>query len=358
MLKFFIIFAKLINKYKMAKQEATISHREIVDQIRKREFQPVYLLMGDESYYIDRISEFIADNVLTESERDFNQQIIYCTRETQVGDIINAARRYPMMSEYQVVIVKEAQNLLKIDELSIYANNPLKTTILVICYKNGSVDKRKKLVPAINKVGIVYESNKLKEGMLPGFISDYLRRKGITIDQNAQQILVESIGSDLNRMASELDKLIIGLPAGFKQVTAEIVEKNTGISKEFNIWELRNAIVVKDVLKANRIIHFFEENPKENPPIAVVTMLFNFFSNLMLAFYAPEKTPRGMMEQLDFRSEWQLKDYTLAMKSYTAMKTMQIIGKIRETDARLKGIEKGNISDGDLMKELLFFILH
>lgn len=342
----------------MAKQEATISHREIVDQVRKRDFKPIYLLMGEESYYIDKISEFIGDNVLNETERDFNQQIIYCTRETQIGDIINAARRYPMMAEHQVVIVKEAQNLLKFDDFAIYAQNPLKTTILVICYKNGSVDRRKKVVPMIEKVGIVFESKKIKEGLLPGFITDYLRRKQVTIDQNAQQILVESIGADLNRMASELDKLIIGLPPGFKQVTTEVVEKNIGISKEFNIWELRNAIVVKDVMKANRILHFFEENPKENPPIAVVTMLFNFFANLMMAYYAPEKTPRGMMEQLDFRSEWQLKDYQLAMRSYTAMKTMLIIGKIRETDARLKGIEKGNISDGDLMKELLFFILH
>lgn len=342
----------------MAKQEAAISHRDIVDQVRKKDFKPIYLLMGDESYYIDKISEFIADNVLTESERDFNQTIVYCTRETQIGDIINAARRYPMMAEHQVVIVKEAQNLLKFDDFAIYAAKPLKTTILVICYKNGSVDKRKKVVPAIEKVGIVYESKKLKDGMLPGFITDYLRRKKVTIDQSAQQMLVESIGSDLNRMAGELDKLVIGLPAGFNQVTAELVEKNIGISKEFNNWELRNAIVAKDVMKANRILHYFEENPKANPPIMIISMLFNFFANVMLAYYAPDKTQRGLLDQLDLRSEWQLRDYQMAMRNFSAMKTMLIIGKIRETDARLKGIEKGNISDGDLMKELVYFILH
>jgi len=342
----------------MAKQEATISHREIVDQVRKRDFKPIYLLMGEESYYIDRISEFIADNVLPESERDFNQQVIYCTRETQISDIINAARRYPMMAEYQVVIVKEAQNLLKFDDFAVYAANPLKTTILVICYKNGIPDRRKKAVPAIEKVGIVFESKKMKEGVLPNFISDYLRRRQVTIDQSAQLMLVESIGADLNRMAGELDKLIIGLPAGFKQITAELVEKNIGISKEFNNWELRNAIVAKDVMKANRILHYFEENPKANPPIAVISMLFNFFANLMLAYYAPEKTSKGIMEQLDMRNEWQIKDYLSAMKCYTAMKTLLIIGKIREADAKLKGIEKGNITDGDLMKELVYFILH
>ena len=342
----------------MAKQEATISHRDIVDQIRKGEFKPIYLLMGDESYYIDKISDFIADNALAESERDFNQQVIYCTRETQVGDIVNAARRYPMMAERQVVIVKEAQNLLKFEDLTIYANKPLMSTILVICYKNGTVDRRKKIVPTIEKVGLVYESKKLKDTMLPGFISDYLRRKQVSIDQAAQQMLVESIGSDLNRMAGELDKLVIGLPAGFKQVTTELVEKNIGISKEFNNWEFRNAIIAKDVMKANRILHYFEQNPKSNPPIAVMPVLFNFFANLMLAYYAPDKSPRGVMEQLDLRSEWQLKDYTLAQRNYSAMKTMLIIGKIRETDAKLKGIEKGNISDADLMKELVFFILH
>jgi len=342
----------------MAKQEATISPHDIVDQIRKKDFRPIYLLMGEESYYIDRISEYIADNVLPEAERDFNQQVIYCTRETQVSDIINAARRYPMMAEHQVVIVKEAQNLLKIEDIAIYAANPLKTTILVICYKNGSIDRRKKIIPAIEKVGVVYESKKYKEGSLPTFINDYLRRKQVTIDQAAQQMMVESIGADLNRMAGELDKLIIGLPVGFKQITAELVEKNIGISKEFNNWELRNAIVAKDVMKANRILHYFEENPKANPPIAIISMLFNFFANVMLAYYAPDKSTKGMMEQLDMRSEWQIRDYILAMKNYTAMKTLLIIGKIRETDAKLKGIEKGNITDGDLMKELVYFILH
>lgn len=342
----------------MAKQEATISHRDIIEQIRKRDFKPIYLLMGEESYYIDRLSEYIAENVLPEAERDFNQQIIYCTRETAVGDIINSARRYPMMAEHQVVIVKEAQNLLKIDELAIYAQNPLKTTILVICYKNGAIDRRKKVVPAIDKVGVVYESKKLKDSALPGFITDYLRRKQVTIEPGAMQVLVESIGADLNRMASELDKLVLGLPAGFKQVTGEIVEKNIGISKEFNNWELRNAIIAKDVMKANRILHYFNENPKANPPIATVTMLFNYFSNLMLAYYAPERSQRGIMQQLDLRSEWQVRDYELGMRQFSAMKTLLIIGQIRETDARLKGIGKGNTTDDDIMRELLYFILH
>lgn len=342
----------------MAKQAIGITHRDIVDQIRKREFAPIYFLMGDESYYIDRVSEYFAENVLPENERDFNQQIIYCTKETAVGDIINSARRYPMMSEHQLVIVKEAQNLLKIEELAIYAQNPLKTTILVICYKNGSFDRRKKLIPAIEKVGVVFESKKLKDSALPGFISDYLKRKKITINQQATMMLVDYIGADLNRLAGELDKLVITLPAGTTQIDADLIEKNIGISKEFNVWELRSAIVSKNVLKANRIINYFDSNAKANPPVMTITTLYNFFANLMLAYYSPEKTTQGMLEQLELKSEWQLKEYVQAMKNYSAMKTMQIIGKIRETDGKLKGIRKGNITDGDLMKELIYFILH
>lgn len=342
----------------MAKQTSGTSYKDIVDQVRKREFAPVYLLMGDESYYIDRVSEYIADNVLPEAERDFNQTVVYCTRETAVADIINAARRYPMMAEHQVLIVKEAQNLLKFDELAVYVQNPLKTTILVICYKNGSVDRRKKVVGLIEKNGVVMESKKLYDSHLPGFINDYLRRKKVTIDQSAAMILVEYIGADLNRMAGELDKLVLSLPQGVTQITPALIEKNIGISKEFNIFELRTAIINRDVLKANRIINFFDANQKTNPHVMTVSMLFNFFANLMQAWYAPDKSPQGMMQQLELRSEWQLKDYTLAMRSYNAMKTMLIIGKLREADARLKGIGKGNMTDGDVMRELLYFILH
>ena len=342
----------------MAKQTISITHRDIIQQIKDRKFAPVYLLMGEESYYIDRVSEYIADNILAENERDFNQQIIYCTRETKVGDIINSARRYPMMSEYQVVIVKEAQNLLKIEDLAIYTKNPQKTTILVICYKNGSLDSKKKLVAAINEVGIVFESKKLREGMLPSFITDYLKRKKITIDQQATMMLAQYIGSDLNRIASELDKLAIALPPGFNQINTSFIEKNIGISKEFNNWELRTALINRDVYKANQIINFFEANPKENPANMTIATLFTFFSNIMLAYYSPDRSTNGLMEQLELRYDWQLKEYIQAMHTYTALKTMQIIDKIRETDGKLKGIKKGNLTDGEIMRELIYFILH
>lgn len=338
--------------------KANITHREIVEQIRRQEYKPIYLLMGEEAYYIDRISEYIADNVLTKDEQDFNQTIIYCTRETAVADVINCARRYPMMAKHQVVIVKEAQNLLKIDELAVYAQNPMKTTILVICYKNGKVDGRKKLIPAVEKVGVVFESPKLKDGMLPQFIADYLRRKQVSIEERACLMMAESVGADLNRMAGELDKLVLALPTGQMRITPDLVEQHVGISKEFNLWELRTAVSNKDVAKVNKIIFYFDQNPKANSPVATVAMLFNFFAQVMLAYYSPDRTERGMMAQLDLRQNWQLREYTTAMRNYTALKTMRIIGKLREADARLKGINRGNLTDADIMHELFFYILH
>lgn len=333
------------------------NYQDIIKEVEQRRFVPVYLLMGEESYYIDMISDTIAATVLTEEEQGFNQMVMYCTRETDVTNIITAAKRYPMMAEYQVVIVKEAQNLLRIDELTDYVLNPLRSTILVICYKNGTIDKRKKLVAAIQKNGVVYESQKLNERALPVFISDYLKAKQKTIDTNASMMMADHIGADLNRLASELDKLVIALPKGESKITADLVEENVGISKEFNNWELRNALMVKDVFKANRILSYFESNPKANPAIPTLAVLFSLFASMMQGYYAPEKTEFGLANHLGI-SPYQARELLATMKLYSARKTMDIIAKIRETDAKLKGIEKGNATDGEIMRELLFFILH
>ncbi len=341
----------------MAKKTSStsgITHRDIINAVRQQQYAPVYLLMGEESYYIDKISEFIANSVLAEEERDFNLITIYCTKETNVADVINSAKRYPMMSKYQVVIVKEAQNLLKFEDLQYYLKEPLSSTILVICYKNGVLDRRKKVVGMIEKVGVVYESARLKDGMLPTFIDDYLRRKQVGIEDRAKMMLVENIGSDLNRLSSELDKLCIGAT----RITPELIEKNIGISKDFNMWEFKAAIVNHNILKANQIINYFNDNPKTNPPIMILSMLFNFFAVIMQIYYAPDKSEQGLMQHLELKSTWQLRDYRTAMSYYSAMKTMLIIGKLRETDAKLKGVGKGNSTDADLMRELVFFILH
>ena len=328
--------------------KVNITHREVIEMIRRGEYKPIFLLMGEESYYIDRLSEYIADNVLTKDEQDFNQTVIYCTRETAVADVINCARRYPMMAKYQVVIVKEAQNLLKLEELAVYAQNPLQTTILVICYKNGKLDGKKKLVAAVEKVGVVCESPKVKEGMLPQFIAEYLQRKRVTIDERACQMMAESVGADLNRLAGELDKLVLALPTGQQRINTDLVEQHVGVSKEFNVWELRDALIAKNVAKANKVLHYMHLNAKAHPPVMTI----------MLAYYAPDRSEQGLMRHLELQKNWQLRSYTAAMRNYSALKTMQIIGKLREADARLKGIERGNLTDEDIMHELIYFILH
>ena len=334
-----------------------ITYEEIARDLKNRVYKPVYYLMGEESYYIDRISDYIAQTVLTEEEKEFNQTILYGL-ETDVATIINTAKRYPMMAEYQVVIVKEAQNVKKMEELSYYLQKPLASTILVICHKHGVLDKRKKLAAEIDKVGVLFESKKIKDSQLPGFISSYLKRKSVDIEPKASEMMAEFVGTDLSRMAGELDKLIITLPQGTRRITPEQIERNIGVSKDYNNYELKNALVVRDVLKANKIIKYFEDNPKANPIQTTLSVLFGFFSNLMLAYYAPEKTEQGKANQLGLKLSWQAKEYMAAMRVYSGVKVMQIIGEIRYCDARSKGVENSSLSDGDLLRELVYKILH
>lgn len=273
------------------------TYEEIARELKNRIYKPVYYLMGEESYYIDRISEYIAQTVLNENEKEFNQTIVYGA-DTDIATVINAAKRYPMMSKYQVVIVKEAQNIKNIEELAYYLQKPLDSTILVLCHKHGTLDRRKKLAAEIEKVGVLFESKKIKDAQLPGFISSYLKRRSVEIEPKASEMMAEFVGADLSRMAGELEKLIITLPREQKRITPEQIERNIGISKDYNNFELRNALVAKDVFKANQIIKYFEENPKTNPLQMTLSVLFNFFSNLMLAYYAPDKSEQGIANQL------------------------------------------------------------
>ena len=277
------------------------TYEEIARELKNRIYKPVYYLMGEESYYIDRISEYIAQTVLNENEKEFNQTIVYGA-DTDIATVINAAKRYPMMSKYQVVIVKEAQNIKNIEELVYYLQKPLDSTILVLCHKHGTLDRRKKLAAEIEKVGVLFESKKIKDAQLPGFISSYLKRRSVEIEPKASEMMAEFVGADLSRMAGELEKLIITLPRGQKRITPEQIERNIGISKDYNNFELRNALVAKDVFKANQIIKYFEENPKTNPLQMTLSVLFNFFSNLMLAYYAPDKSEQGIANQLGLKS--------------------------------------------------------
>lgn len=334
-----------------------MTYEDIAKNIKNGKFAPVYLLMGEEDYYIDRISDYIVEKALNENEREFNLTIMYGL-DTDVASIVNNAKRYPMMSEHQVVVVKEAQNIRTWDDLSFYLQKPLESTILVICYKHGTIDRRKKIVAEIEKKGVVFESKKLKENMLPSFITTYLKRRKMEIEDKAAEMMADFVGNDLNRMAGELEKLIITMPAGKNRITPEEIERNIGISKDYNNFELKNALIARDTLKANKIVKYFNDNPKNNPIQPTLTILFNFFSNLMVAYYAPERSENGVAAYLGLKSPWQAKEYLAGMKAYSGVKTMNIITQIRLCDAKSKGIGNVSLSQGELLRELVYFILH
>ena len=336
-----------------------VSFDSIMHDLQERKFVPVYYLMGDESYYIDKISDYIAEHVLQPEERDFNQTVLFGSDVT-AAQIADTARRYPMMAEYQVVIVKEAQNIKNTEALEKYFKMPMTSTILVMCHKNGTVDGRKKeYVKAIQTAGILFESKKLRDRDLPVFIENYLKQRNVSIDHKSTQIIADSIGADLSRLTGELDKVILSLPEQDRRVTPQVVEDQIGVSKEFNSFELRDAVVNRNVFKANQIIKYFDDNPKAGSIYAFLPMLFNYFQNLMIAYYAPNKqSQEWVAEWLELRSPWAAKDYMTGMRNYSGMKVMQIIGKIREIDAKSKGLDNPNTPPGELMKELIFYILH
>ena len=336
-----------------------VSFDSIMRDLEARKYVPVYYLMGDESYYIDRIADYIAEHVLQPEERDFNQTVLFGSDVT-ASQIADYARRYPMMSQYQVLIVKEAQNIKNTDALALYFKSPMPSTILVMCHKNGSIDGRKKeYMKAIQGAGVLFESKKLKEKELPVFIESYLKSRQVSIDPKSTQMIADNIGADLSRLTGELDKVILSLPADHKKVTPQVVEDQIGVSKEFNGYELRDAIVNRNVYKANLIIKYFDENPKAGSIYSFLPLLFNYFQNLMIAYYAPNnKSQEAVGEWLELRNSWFAKDYMIGMRNYTGMKVMQIISKIREIDAKSKGLDNPNTPPGELMKELIFYILH
>ena len=330
----------------------------IMHDLKQRNYLPIYYLMGEESFYIDKISDYIAENVLTPEERDFNMTVMYGTDVTG-KDAVEVAWRYPMMSAHQVVIVKEAQKLKGLEPLEKYVEKPLASTILVFCHKYGVADRRKKVYSEMAKVGVVFESKKLRDRDLIPFIGKYLQARGASIDPKSEQIIADSIGPDLNRLTSELDKVLIALPADDKRVTPEVVERQIGVSKDFNTFELRDAIVNRNVYKANQIANYFDINPKAGSFYQILPLLFNYFQNLIIAFYCPQRgSQEAVAKWLDLKSPWAAKDYMTGMRNYSGMKVMQIISKIREIDAKSKGIDNPYTPSGELMKELIFFILH
>ena len=328
-----------------------------MSELKSGIYKPVYYLMGEEGYFTDKITDYIEDNILTDVEKDFNLTVFYGL-DTDIDTVVTAAKRFPMMAERQVIVVREAQMLKNIDSLLYYLQSPQPTTVLVFAHKNGSIDKRKKVAVELERTGVVLDSKKMRDDQLPSFINGYLREKGLVADSKSVLMMRESIGSDLSRLASEIDKLAIALPSGSNNITPEFVEVHIGISKEYNNFELQNALVNKDILKANRIIQYFASNPKKNPIQMTLALLFSFFSNVMMCYYAPDKSERGVAEFLGLRSAWGVGDYIKAMRNYKPMHVMEILHLIRLADAQSKGAEGAYLSDGEIMRELLYKILH
>jgi DNA polymerase-3 subunit delta len=332
-----------------------MTFEEIIGNLQKKIYHPIYFLMGEETYFIDKISDYIADNVLTEAEKGFNQTVLY-GKDLEPSTIIGNARRFPMMANHQVIIVREAQNIKKIEDLEPYVKNPLNSTILVINYKYKTLDKRKTFPKLIDQKGVLFESKKIYDNQLPAWITTYLKNQRYTISPQAAAMIAEYLGTDLGKVVNELDKLIISLPAG-TQINPDHIEKNIGISKEFNVFELQNALGDRDLLRANRIINYFGANPSSNPVTVVVSALFSYFSKLLNYHFLEDKSQNNVASVLQVHPFF-VKNYVAAAKNYNIKKLVEIVSILREYDMKSKGWGNISASQADLQKEMIYRILH
>ena len=324
---------------------------KIVNDIKAGNIKPIYFLMGEEPYYIDKLTEYMEANLLSEDEKGFNQTVLY-GRDVSVDDIVSTAKRYPMMAERQVVIVREAQELSRsIDKLESYAENPMPTTVLVIAYKYKTLDKRKKLTKFLDKTGLVYESKKLYENQVGDWLKRVLAGKKLNIEPKAAAMLVDFLGTDLSKIANELDKLAIILPKG-STVTPELIEENIGFSKDFNVFELRKAIGERNVKKAYQIAQYFADNPKDNPLVLTVGQTFGFFVQLLKYHGLKDRSPKSVASALGINPFF-VKEYDVAIKNYPMKKVSHIVASLRDIDVKSKGVGANGLPPGDLMKEML-----
>lgn len=335
----------------------------IISDIKKRSFKPIYFLHGDESYYIDFIADLLEREVLTEAEKGFNQTILY-GKETDMLTIVSTAKRYPMMSDFQLVIVKEAQNIKfgkgegkDADPFAAYVENPLRSTVLVFCHKYGSLDKRLKIAKAIEKNGVLFESKKLYDNQVSEWAIHFVESKGFKLDTKAGAMVAEYLGNDLSKVSNELEKVIINM-GDRKTITMDDIHKNVGVSKEYNTFELNTAIGKKDVLKANRIVDYFASNKKENPIVLTIGQLNTYFSKLFTYYYLSDKSKGNVASQLKINPYF-VQEYEQAARNYSFDKTCHVISLLREYDLKSKGVDStGNTEEGELLKELVWKILH
>jgi len=333
-----------------------MTYDNIISDLRNKIYHPVYFLTGDEAYYIDVITDYIADNLLAEAEKAFNQTVIY-GKDANAGAVMNYAKRFPMMANHQVVIVKEAQELAQFEDLIHYIEHPLKSTILVLNYKYKSPDKRKKVFKALQEKAVYFESKKLYDDKIPAWISAYISGKKYSIQPKASALIAEFLGSDLSKIVNELDKLIISLDEGQKEITPAHVERIIGISKEFNHFELQKALGKKDILTANRIINYFGENQKNNHISQTISSLYYFYSKLLIYHYTEDKSKQNIASVLKVNPYF-VADYVEAARNYPARKLVEIISLLREYDLKSKGYGGAAQEAGNLLKELTFKILH
>jgi len=329
--------------------------QNIIQDLKNGIIHPIYFLSGEEAYFIDQIADYIEDHILDETEKGFNQIILY-GRDVSIDDIVSNAKRYPMMAERQVVIVKEAQDLIRtIDKLSAYVDNPQPTTVLVLCYKYKKLDKRKPLYKALQKKGVFYESKKLYENQVASWIQRTLSAKGYTIHPKAAQMLVEFLGADLGKINNELEKLQLILPKG-STISPEAIEENIGISKDYNNFELRKAVGQRDIVKAQRIAQYFIYNPKDNPLVLTIGTLFGFFSQLLQYHGLPSKDKSTVAKTLRINPYF-VDEYVTAARNYPMKRVSAIISLLREADMKSKGVAASTFATPDILKEVLVRIM-
>ncbi|NOZ45418.1 MAG: DNA polymerase III subunit delta [Chlorobi bacterium] len=331
-----------------------LKYEQILAELEKKIYRPIYFLIGEEAFYIDKITDYIIENVLTEEEKAFNQTILY-GRDTDVVTVINTAKRFPMMSNYQIVVLKEGQYLKKFEDLVYYAEHPVKSTILVINYKYSKIDRRKKFYKALLDNGVILESKKLYENQIPQWIISYLKAKNYSIEPKAAALLIEFIGTDLEKIANELNKLFIIVPE-FSTITPDIIEKNIGISKEFNAFELQKALGTRNIVKTYQIIDYLGKNQNTNHISVTIAILNSFFSKVLLYHQVKSNSNINVASILK-TNPYFVKDYQQAAQNFNVSKLFNIISLLREYDVRSKGVES-LASAGELLKELSFKILN
>ena len=339
----------------MAAQKNERSFEEILNNLKNKIYFPIYFLYGEEAFFIDEISELIENNVLNEMEKEFNLTIIY-GKDTNIPLLISYARRYPMMANYQVIIVKEAQDIDKIEELAVYVENPMNSTLLVLCYKYEKIDGRKTFFKNIQKTGVLFESARLYDDKIPEWIRNYISSRKYSITPRACTLLSEYLGNDLSKIVNEIGKLIINIPPG-QEISEDYIEKNIGISKDFNVFELQKALGRKDIFKANQIIRHFASNLKENPLVKTIPILYGFFSKVLIFHKLQDKSKFNAASALSVNPYF-IPDYQVAAKNYTVAKLASVISTLRTYDGKAKGVDNISANDGELMKEMIFIILH